>query len=211
MYTSWFRGLPHLEAMGPAAEPVLGTRWFQDARILVSHSDEASLYVAAGKGGTVVRVARDGATELDQGWRGEVAGRITTTCWQERDARVETRQDGDAWMITTDMPLRRHGYVVPNPSKHLALRLAASIAGRRLIPLLKKRLIFRGATNGASFSRTVRVVGSEVWIADAFNGSPLERRRRERAYSLRHVSSAGGFSFVELSPRPKRPYLHPSE
>jgi hypothetical protein len=167
--------------------------------------------VAAGKGGTVARVARDGATELDQGWRGEVAGRLTTTCWQERDTRVEARRDGDAWVIAIDMPLRRHGYIVPSPPKHLALRLAASIAGRRLIPLLKKRLIFRGAANGARFSRTVRIVGGEAWITDAFNGSPLERRRRERAYSLRHVSSSGGFAFVELSARPERRHLHPSE
>ena len=211
LHTSWFRALPYLGAMGPAAEPVLGTRWFPHARILVSHSDEASLYVTAGKGGTVVRVARDGATELDQGWRGEVAGRITTTYWQERDTRVEARQDRDAWVIATEMPLRRHGYAVPSPPKHLALRLAASIAGRRLIPLLKERLIFHGAPNGARFSRTVRVVGGEAWITDVFHGSPLERRRRERAYSLRHVSSGGGFTFVELSARPERRYLHPSE
>ncbi len=211
LHTSWFRALPHLAAMGPAAEPSRETRWFAHARVLVSHTGDASLYVAAGKGGTVVRVARDGATEFDQGWRGEVAGRITTTCWQEPETRVEARRDGDAWVITLDMPLRRHGYVVPTPTKRLALLAGGFVAGRRLVPLLKRRLIFRRAANGARFSRTVRVVGDETWIADAFHGRPLERRRREGAYSLRHVSSSGGFAFVELSPRPTRPHLHSSE
>lgn len=211
VHTSWFRALPHVGAMGPAAQPVRGTRWFPHARVLVSHSDDASLYVAAGKGGTVVRVASDGATELDQGWRGEVAGRITTTSWQEHDTRVEAGRDEDAWAITIDMPLRTHGYVVPTPSKRLALLAAGLVAGRRLIPHLKRRLIFRGAPNGARFSRRVRVVGDEAWIADAFHGRPLEGRRREGAYSLRHVSSSGGFAFVELSLRPSRPHLHRSE
>ena len=57
LLTSWFRALPHLAAMGPAAEPSRETRWFAHARVLVSHTGNASLYVAAGKGGTVVRVA----------------------------------------------------------------------------------------------------------------------------------------------------------
>ena len=71
---------------------------------------------------------------------------------------------------TLDMPLRRHGYVVPTPTKRLALLAGGFVAGRRLIPLLKRRLIFRRAANGARFSRTVRVVGDETWIADAFHG-----------------------------------------
>lgn len=208
VHTSWFRALPHLAAMGPAAPAARGTRWFPLARILVSHSDAASVYVAAGKGGTVVRVEPGGACEFDQGWRGEVAGRITTTCWQEAEARVEARAEGDGWRVETEMPLRRHGFMVPSPWKHLALRIAGTLAGRRLIPLLKKRLIFRGEPNGARFRRSVRVERGEVWIADTFSGVPLERPRREGAYSLRHVSSAGGFSFAELERGSAPRHLH---
>lgn len=211
VHTSWFRALPHLAAMGEAAAPARGTRWFPGARTLVSHADAASLYVAAGKGGTVVRVARDGALEFDQGWRGEVAGRITTTCWQESDARVEAHPEVAGWRVRTEMPLRRHGFMVPSLLKHLLLRLAGSLAGRRLIPLLKRRLIFRAEPNGARFVRTVRVEGGEAWITDAFEGVPLERRRREGPWSLRHVSSAGGFTFAELEARPEPAHLHRSE
>lgn len=208
VHTSWFRALPHLAAMGPAAAPARGTRWFPHARILVSHSEDASLYVAAGKGGTVVRSSRGGALEFDQGWRGEVAGRLTTTCWQEAEAVVSAEPDGAGWVVRTEMPLRRHGFMVPSPLKHLALRIVGTFAGRRLIPLLKQRLIFRGDPNGARFTRRVRVEGGEAWIDDAFTGTALQHRRREGAYSLRHVSSAGGFSFSELEPPPATPHLH---
>ncbi len=211
VHSSWFRALPHLAQMGPAAETARGTRWFPGARMLVSHADGASLYVAAGKGGTVARVARDGTVEFDQGWRGEVSGRLTTTCWQEAAARVEARPQGAGWQVRIDMPLRRHGFVVPSPLKHLLLRLAGALAGRRLIPLLKRRLIFRGEPNGARFVRTVRVELGEAWIEDAFEGVPLERRRREGPWSLRHVSSAGGFTFAELEPPPHTPHLHRSD
>jgi hypothetical protein len=211
VHTSWFRSLAHLSAMGPAAAPTDGTRWFPHARILVSHSNAVSVYVAAGKGGSVARVSADGALEFDQGWRGEVAGRLTTTCWQEAEARVEAREEGASWVVRTEQPLRRHGFVVPGPMKHLALRMAGALTGRRLIPLLKKRLIFRGEPNGARFVRTVRVESGEAWVRDAFEGAPIEHRRREGAYSLRHVSSAGGFTFAELEPGPLAHHVHRSE
>jgi hypothetical protein len=122
--------------------------WFPHARILVSHTEAATLYVAAGKGGAVVRVARDGAVEQDTGWRGTIAGRLTTTCWQERAAEVEASEQPDGWRVRTSMPLRRHGFLVPTPFKHLALRLVSAVAGRTLIPWLKRRLIFRQDDTG---------------------------------------------------------------
>ena len=208
VYTSWYRALAHLGAMGPAAPPARGARWFPHARILVAHEAGASVYVAAGKGSTLVRAGADGEMEFDQGWRGEVAGRLTSTCWQEAEATVSARADGGAWIVRTEMTLRRHAFMVPSPLKHLVLRVAGAIAGRHLIPFLKKRLIFRGETNGARFVREVRVEHGQAWIRDAFSGKPLEHRRREGAYSLRHVSSAGGFLFAELAPGEGSANLH---
>jgi hypothetical protein len=211
VHTSWFRAWPHLSAVGEAAPPPRGVHWLSHARILVSHADEATLYVAAGKGGVVVRVARDGTIEQDTGWRGTIAGRLTTTCWQERAAEVEAVERADGWHVRTTMPLRRHGFLVPSPLKHLALRVAGAVAGRTLIPWLKRRLIFRNDDTGARFTRTVRVLGGEAWVHDAFAGTPIEERRREGAYSLRHVSSAGGFSFAEWESAPSGTHLHRSE
>ena len=211
VHTSWFRAWPHLASVGAAATAPRGVHWFPHARILVSRTEAATLYVAAGKGGAVVRVARDGAVEQDTGWRGTIAGRLTTTCWQERAAEVEASEQPDGWRVRTSMPLRRHGFLVPTPFKHLALRLVSAVAGRTLIPWLKRRLIFRQDDTGARFTREVRVQGDEAWVRDAFHGTPIEGRAREGAYSLRHVSSAGGFSFAEWDPTPSTSHVHRSE
>lgn len=211
VHTSWFRAWPHLTSVGEAAPPARGVTWLPHARLLVAHADDASLYVAAGKGGVVVRVTRDGAIEQDTGWRGTIAGRLTTTCWQERAAEVEAVERSDGWHVRTTMPLRRHGFLVPTPLKHLALRVAGAVAGRTLIPWLKRRLIFRNDDTGARFTREVRVAGGEAWIRDAFAGTPIAGLRREGAYSLRHVSSAGGFSFAEWEGHAPPTHLHRSE
>ncbi len=200
VHTSWFRALPHMQRIGPPAPPPRGIRWFPHARVLVSHAEDSSLYVAAGKGGVVVRVEPDGRTELDAGWRADIRGHLTTTCWQEPAAQVDAREEDAAWVVRTEMPLRPHAFLRPTPLKHMALRIVGAIAGRRLVPALKARLIFRGRTTGARFRRLVRVEGTTARIRDAFSGRPLENVRREGAYSLRHVSSGGGFSFAETAP-----------
>lgn len=211
VHTSWFRALPHLGAMLPPAAPARGARWFPGARVFVTHDEHSSLYVAAGKGGTVVRVTAAGELEFDQGWRGSVAGAATTTCWQEAAAEVSAQAEGQAWVVRTSMPLRQHRFLVPSPFKHLVLRVLGAVAGRAIIPLLKRQLIFSEVLNGAHFTREVRVQGSEAWIRDAFSGREIEQRRREGAYSLRHVSSGGSFSFAELAPPPAVAHLHASD
>ncbi|MEQ1833410.1 MAG: hypothetical protein ABL977_10180 [Candidatus Eisenbacteria bacterium] len=208
VHTSWFRALPHLADMLAPGALAQGARWFPHARMLVVHDAQASLYVAAGKGGTVVRVTQAGELECDQGWRGSVAGVPTTTCWQESAAEVSAQADGEAWVVRTAMPLRQHRFLVPSPLKHLVLRVLGAVAGRALIPLLKRRLIFSQVPNGARFEREVRVQGGAAWIRDTFAGRPLAERRREGAYSLRHVSSGGSFSFAELAPVPAVAHLH---
>jgi hypothetical protein len=207
VHSSWFRALPYLDRLGPAASPAQGARWFPQCRVLVSHGQDASVYVAAGKGGVVVREDAEGRVELDAGWRGETRGRLTTTCWQEPAARVDARPEADAWIVRTEMPLRAHGFLRPTPLQHLALRIVGALAGQRLVPALKARLIFRNRDTGARFVREVRVEGTSASVRDAFSGAPLENPRREGHYSLRHVSSAGGFSFSEMAPAPTTSWI----
>lgn len=207
VHTSWFRAWCHLGAMQAPSAPARGTHWWPEARVWVSHDDAASRWVAAGKGGVVVRVTRTGETEYDTGWRGTVDGHLTTTCWQEREARVEARAEAGEWVVTTDMPLRRHAFVTPSPLKHVVLRIASAVAGRRLIPLLKRQLIFRGEPCGVRFRREVRLGAEGAVVRDAFEGRGFSHREREGAYSLRHVSSGGGFAFAELAPAPSSPRL----
>ena len=75
----------------------------------------------------------------------------------------------------------------------------------------QKIQIFRQDDTGARFTREVRLQGDEAWVRDAFHGTPIEGRAREGAYSLRHVSSAGGFSFAEWDPTPSTSHVHRSE
>lgn len=201
VYASCVRCLEHLGRMlPPEPPPAQSSIWLPGCGYWVRWSEDRSwtVYVGARKGGLVRIQRRDGEPVVDHGWRIRDGDRLWSTNWWS-----------DAWTVETGGPEERSirvrgasqrvGYHVPRPWKHAALRLAAWFLRDRLVPLLKRLMIFRpsGAV-GPAFERLVEVDGRGVRVADRLDVPPGVRVERSPRQNLRHVASADSFSFEEL-------------
>ena len=97
------------------------------------------------------------------------------------------------------MPLMKHRHFVPSVLKHMILRILSRTIGKKLIPILKKMLIFRKVEISGNFERMITIRDSKVKILDRFNGMPSIKWKKSGWSSMRHVSSAGSFSFAEAT------------
>jgi hypothetical protein len=72
--------------------------------------------------------------------------------------------------------------------------------GNKLVPVLKKAMIFGKKSLDIHFIRTITFEDKSLIISDKFKGSALPGKKLYRAshYSLRHVSSAGLFVPEEM-------------
>ncbi|HEX5759208.1 MAG TPA: hypothetical protein VF121_08440 [Thermoanaerobaculia bacterium] len=203
VYASCLRALPHLERAAPAEPPRRRGVWLPGCGHLAHHAADGlwSAYVAARKGG-LVRVHRCGGPPLvEHGWRLGAGRRLWTSNGWTEDWQVE--RTGDA--LTVRGKMQAASFLVPTPAKHALLRLGARLFGPRLLPWLRRRLIFRpGAATGPSFERRVEVSDAGVEVEDRF--SPLSGApRRGPRQNLRHVASADSFSPEELAPAVRGP------
>lgn len=198
VYASVVRALESLDAMLPPEPPAARTsiwlagcgfwaRWSEDRR--------TTLFVAARKGGAV-RIHR--ASEpplLDHGWRLRRGRRQWTTHWWSDAWQVEHEDE----RVRITGACQKVGFLVPTPLKHLGLRLAAWCLRERLIPLLKRLMIFRprGAV-GPRFERKIEIRDNTIEVRDHFlalDGAMAVRGPRQ---NLRHVASADSFSPEEM-------------
>jgi hypothetical protein len=90
---------------------------------------------------------------------------------------------------------------VPSPVKHGILRLLAFVLRQRLIPLLKRAMIFRpGSGTGPRFERTIEWGPEGVTLHDRLGAWPGGRAIASPRQNLRHVASADSFSREEFWP-----------
>ncbi len=196
---SCLRALPHLERLAPPeAPPQRGAVWFPGCGHLAHHAADGSwtAYVAAKKGG-VVRVHRRGAPPLaEHGWRVGEGEKLWTSNWWSDDWQVEKEDTA----VTVRGRMHAAGFLVPTPPKHAALRFLAWLFGPRLLPWLRRRLIFRPhAATGPRFERRVEVSDAGVAVRDRIEGAAGLTPRRAPRQNLRHVASADSFSPEELA------------
>jgi hypothetical protein len=94
-----------------------------------------------------------------------------------------------------------HSEVLASPWKHMALRAASLLPGNKLIPALKKRLIFKPDAQRIPFTRLIRWAPAEIVVEDSFELPPSGWRlvRAPRA-SKRHVASADSYHDEDSSP-----------
>lgn len=158
-------------------------------------------YVAAGKGGLVRIHRRDGPPVVDHGWRlreERPGGRLWASNWWEPGSWSVDWRDGG---VRVRGACRWVGYTASTPGRHLALRLAARLLGDRLVPILKRLMIFRpGGGGGPAFERTVQVGDAGVEVRDRLAVPEGVRADRSPRQNLRHVASADSFSPEELLP-----------
>lgn len=171
-------------------------RYFEDAGLLSINRSGAHLVCALSKGGVLRLFANGREIFSDYGYRVETkVGNPAATSWLRADflrggSEGTYRVEGDF----SEVPRQR-----VTPLKHMALRLLAKMWGKRLIPMLKKRLIFVDHKGPARFARQLSFVGDELLIDDEIEVESSARRLYTAdKFSLRHVASAKYYQVGEL-------------
>ena len=200
IYTSWYRCLPYLKNISETTPIISKGKWFQGAGVLVVHnSNSSSIHIAAGKGGVVVKTKKDGSITKNLGWRSKINKSFySCTHWQEPESNYSIVKDGPQFTIELKMPLKKHRFLVPAPSLHIALRVLSRIFGNKIIPLLKNILIFRSSKLKGYYKRKIIIERSEIKIFDSFYNLSHFTWKKADWQSLRHVSSAGSFCKSEV-------------
>jgi len=205
VYSSYFRSLNFLrdfentEQTGPAFPSE--SKFYLQAGIFVVHKlNEYSIYLNLKKGGIVSIYSPSGIGATDYGWRQRIGRRkVAVTHWLHPS--YITEMNGEMTGFTVSGKMSVHSWMVPGPLKHVILRMTSFLLGNRLIPLLKKVMIFNEKEAGINFVRRIKLTDDQLIINDTFTSSSgdLELYRAPH-YSLRHVSSAGQFVPEELLP-----------
>ena len=203
VYQSCFRSLPFLDEVTHegATLPVDNREKLilKDSGIVVDHSRQhGSVYVNARKGGIITIFGKEGVREAEYGWRGKLPGRkIAVTHWLRMSYDV-VFEESDRLLISGKMSA--HSWMVPTPFRHIVLRAISRLFGNRLIPSLKKAMIFGDKESGISFTREITFHDEWMDVEDVFKGTDeiLKGLYRAPHYSMRHVSSAGLFVPEEL-------------
>lgn len=200
---SFFRSLAFLDDLcEPAALPwEQGAEiFFPDAGQYVQHGDGKSLFFAGKKGGVVTLFGSDGLLDADFGWRLDLGNKQGVTHWQSENWEVAFLKERETVLLASGM-MHAQGFAASTPLRHMALRLVSKLFGNRLIPLLKRKLIFRASSLPVAFTRELRIGLAGLAITDTFSCLPDGIRPQPAPLSsLRHVASAARFSPEELLP-----------
>jgi len=202
VYQSAFRCLPHLASMSAKPAPLPRDApsrvVLPEAGLVIVHSGTGrSAFVACRKGGVAYVFDRDGVKAADFGWRIRSGSRVLVSHWQDPNLSVSSSASGT---VTVSGTMSVHGWLRPTPLRHVALRVLSATLGRRLIPWLKRVLIFGNKASNVRFTRSVTVADDcSLSISDAFDGVASGQSMEPAPHaSLRHVSSAAQFCPEEL-------------
>lgn len=199
IFASVIRSLPYLEAMKPGQAPPRHSTWLPGCGYWIywSPDHQWTAYVAAHKGG-LVRIHRRGLRAIaDYGWRVHRQGSLWTTNWWSCHWMIQ-QTNQTLWVQGSAKKAQFH---TATPAKHAVLRMLAWILRDKLIPLLKRVMIFRPSSgDGPVFERTVQINEQGIRIQDrlgAFTGATAVPSPRQ---NLRHVASADSFNPEEWLP-----------
>jgi len=159
---------------------------------------ETKVWVACRKGANLTGVLADGGSLIDHGWRVKTRSSTYVSDWCTDGWRIERI---DATSVTVSGGMIGARDVASTPIHHFFLRVAASLMGRRLIPLLKHLLILKSSGSGPTFTRTVSISGDVLIVEDSI--APVSADAlitRAGRQSLRHVASADSFHSTDLQP-----------
>ncbi len=193
---SFFRTLLHLDKVTdkriPLPKEQSTNHYFKMAGILVVHTpEERSLFLYLRKGGILNVFDHKGIVNADFGWRHLLGNnKLAVTHWL--DPAYSLSMDDRIWSVSGKMTA--HGWMKSSPLRHMGLRILSKTFGNRLIPLLKRLMIFGNSQVDIQFHRQIEICdGGVIRIVDTFSGKALDTQRLFPAphYSLRHVASAG--------------------
>lgn len=200
IFASVVRSLPYLEGMrNPKPLILQKSTWLSDCGYWIYRNSNAewTAYVAAKKGGLVRIHRKNGTPTVDYGWRIYKNNSIWTSNWWSSNWEI-TQQENTILIRGLCQKTKFH---VGTPAKHMILRILAFLLRNKLIPLLKKAMIFQpGKVNGAAFEREIKISDLELKISDKIGTFPGAKAFPSPRQNLRHVASADSFSREELLP-----------
>lgn len=178
--------------------------WLNSSGIYIDHTEGISTVVSPRKGGIVYRYDNEGMKSCDFGWRLKNGKEVIVNHWQDSTYTISAKNEGNKVEIVSRGVMSKHSYSVSSPEKHFVLRMASKITGRRLIPILKKIMIFNNKKSDVSFCRKILLDAGSCKIEDQIAAPNLQEYTLHRApsFSLRHVASAGGYLPEDMATQP---------
>lgn len=177
--------LPTYRANVPTASSQAGS-----GHALIFSPQGAAALISTRKGGIVTAKWPDGATASDFGWVLHDEKKLFVSHWWSTDWKTTISETS----VTTEGYLVSHKEHLSEPWKHIILRLAACLLGRRLIGILKKLVIFKKPHRTHHFTRVVFWENATLVITDKITGlSKTHALKRAPRASKRHVASADSF------------------
>jgi hypothetical protein len=204
---SFFRTLFHLpenlqESTKIAAQSF---RYFAEAGIFIFFRHNYTVFVSLQKGGIFSIYNEKGIVKTDFGYRIlNPDGSIAVTHWQDPAYTTKLKTGNESISLWVKGTLTNQKYLRPSPFKHMALRIASRLLGNKIIPVLKKQLIFREKKSPYDFIRQIAIDKGKITVEDEIIGLNDTIAHKAKHYSMRHVSSAGRFCSEELLDKDKQ-------
>lgn len=146
--------------------------------------------VSARKGAIFTVVWPSSQKASDFGWIVDSGKQIYVSHWWSLYWSVAGIKDE----VECTGPMVPHREHISIPWKHIILRIASFIAGRRIISVLKKMIIFKKSNSVLMFCRRVVCDAETVTIYDKISGiRENDKLIRAPRSSKRHVASADSF------------------
>ena len=200
VFASVVRALPYLSSMIQSEAPSLDEdEWLEGCGYWIKRPAHArwTAFVGARKGG-LVRIHRtDAPPVVEFGWRIRAGKRLMVTNWWSDQWAIERRPG----QLLLSGQCQKAGYHASSPSRHMVLRMLSFFLHDRVIPLLKRIMIFRpNRQKGPAFTRTIAIDASGVTVSDTIGECPNATVHAAPRQNLRHVASADSFSPEETNP-----------
>lgn len=161
----------------------------------IQTSPDIRLFLSLKKGG-ILTLTSNQRSLSDYGWQVRSGTRFHVSHWWSTDWRAQSTDHHwtvEGWMFP-------HREILSTPHKHAALRLGTLILGARLIPWLKRKLIFKQGARRYGFRRSVSLQANTCLVEDEITGlQPGDEVTRAPRASKRHVSSADSFHREDLT------------
>ena len=194
IFCSLVRAIPFIDEMREGVKPESSEiTWLPGCGYyLRSLKNKATVFVATKKGG-LLRIHTQGGNSfyvIDSGWRFRDNKVLWTTNWWKEFSDVDLEQNS----ISIAGKMVEAKFHKSKPLPHFVLRVLSFMVGKRLIPLLKKIMIFRAEKKQSpSYKRHIIFNESSITIKDEFHSNKNLIAYPSSRQNLRHVASADSF------------------
>jgi len=184
--------IPAIETAGSASAGQPMERLMASGHYLCQMDGGKKLLVTLRKGG-IFSLHAGGGWVCDFGWMVEAAGHRFISHWWSGDWQYGQGKN----QLWVEGSLYEHKDVASTPGRHMVLRIASFVAGRRLIGALKKKLIFEKTRSRIGFWRTMKWSGDILRVVDTFTNLPAAAKFLPAPRSSKRLMSSADLFQVE--------------